>query len=114
MGNVSYNDAIDCGCGIDRCEMCGAPVADHDIETKQTHARIEVVYRLAERVLWDGMTSKAAGTMLKIMCAATLLPSASTRQIGAAVGVSHTRVEHTIKWLKENLPAIHAALWRAG
>ena len=110
MGNVSYNDAIDCG-QAERCSMCGA-VLHGDEPAQEQDIRIEVLYRFAERILWDRMSSKACGTMLKIMCAATLLPSASTRQIGAAVGISHARVAQAQAWMKQNLPSIHSALWR--
>lgn len=111
MRNVQYDDAIDCN-QSDRCAMCGAVVCDEDATDRIKDARIEVLYRFAERILWDNMSSKAIGTMLKIICAATLLPSASSRQIGAAVGCHHVTVINTQKWIRENFPNIHAALWR--
>ena len=112
MNQVEYNDAIDTN-QAERCEMCGAIVTDEDAQGRMQTANVEVLYRFAERILWDNMSSKAIGTMLKIICAATLLPSASTRQIGAAVGVSAQSVVRTQSWIRENLPKIHSALWRA-
>lgn len=111
MSNIQYDDAIACH-NTETCEMCGAHIVDDAHTDRLKDARIEVLYRFAERVLWDEMSSKAAGTMLKIICAATLLPSASTRQIGAAVGCDHKTVVNTQAWIKENLPNIHSALWR--
>ena len=112
MKQLQYDDAIDCGQNGDTCPMCGAHVVDEDATDRIKDSRIEVLYRFAERILWDEMSSKAIGTMLKIICAATLLPSASMRQIGAAVGCHHVTVVNTRKWLKENVPNIHSALWR--
>ena len=112
MRQLHYEDGIDCGQNGDVCPMCGAHVEDDHATDRIKDARIEVLYRFAERILWDDMSSKAIGTMLRVVCAATLLPTASARQLGSAVGVSHQCVINAREWLKENVPDIYAALWR--
>lgn len=111
MRNVQYDDAIDCN-QADRCAMCGAIVTDDEETDRAKDCRPELIYRFAEQVLWNATSSKAIGTVLRVMCAAMLLPTASTRQIGAAVGVSHPCVLHAKQWIKQNTPDIYAALWR--
>ena len=113
LKSIQFDDAIFTD-QPDRCELCGGVVTDSVATDRIKDARVEILYRFAERILWDDMSAKAIGTMLRVICAATLLPSASTRQIGAAVGVSHVCVVKTKTWLKENTPDIYSALWRAG
>jgi hypothetical protein len=92
--------------------MCGAIVTDYDETDRDKDCRPELIFRFAEKVLWNSISSKATGTVLRVACAALLLPTASTRQIGAAVGVSHERVRTAMAWIKENTPDIYTALWR--
>lgn len=108
MRRLLYNDEITSS-NEDRCELCGAVIVDGDVD-KKCRAEAERLYRFTERLLWDTMSNKACGTIMRTLCATVLLPTASTRHISAVVGVTPMTVTRSLRWIEENAPEIYRAV----
>jgi hypothetical protein len=96
------------------CELCGQPVSEcmHTDDGAICEGHAEALWRLCEFALWADMTNKGVGTMIRVLAARVLNPTASMRAIAAAVGCTHLTVYRAIRSAKQSIPAIHAALWR--
>jgi hypothetical protein len=82
--------------------------------SKEMLRAMERVYRLSEWAMWCGLSHKALGAMMRVICAKVINPTASTAQIAAAVGMSKPGVYSAMMRIKTALPQWYAALWKRG
>ena len=110
--SISIEDAPNLK-AAERCEMCGSMKSEsnHRYHELPTANAAEHLYRLGEWCLWDTISTKALGSMLRVLAAKMINPSASYAQLGAVCMLSKPGLQCVIARIKKKLPQIHAALW---